>query len=337
MPNHVKNIVHLQGDQQKVKEILDAVQNDQYGIGSIDFEKILPIPSALHIECGSKTDQGLKAYREFLKSDAESEREYLDQRIDITPEEWELGKQACQNILEYGAPTWYEWCIAHWGTKWNAYGFDENTAGELSSELYFQTAWNAPYALLTRLSEKYPDVAFEYEWADEDIGSNCGRRKLLNGEILDEYFPEGKQAMDFAMNLWGYDPADLELALNSTGTAYVSIEMDEYELIELFDAPALFSNERMSAADVPAGLYCYNLRHSDDGKSFATIEPKVRVNCAGSVITDTPIDFGENGYIAFTDETLPNFLGERMTFAQYMCGDFEFEEEQNTNMEDMHL
>ena len=294
-------------------------------------------PSALHIECGSKTDRGLKAYREFLKSGTESEREYLAKTVDITPETWELGKQAYKNILEYGAPTWYEWCIVHWGTKWNAYGFEDNTAEKPSSELYFQTAWDAPHALLTRLSEMYPDVTFEYEWADENIGSNCGSKKLLNGEILDEFFPAGKQAMDFAMNLWGYEPVDLELVLNRTGTGYINVEMEEFELIELFDTLALFSSKRVNAADVPDGLYCYKLRYNDDGNSFISIEPRVVGNFAGSVITDTPINIGEKGYISFTKETLPTFLGIRKTFTEFMSGDFEFAEGQNTNMEDMNL
>lgn len=208
MPNHVQNIVRLQGDEKRIQDILEAVKSDQFGLGSVDFEKIIPMPPPLHIECGSKTDRGLNAYRDFLKSGAESEKEYLDQKPTITPEEWELGKQAYENIREYGAPTWYEWCVAHWGTKWNAYGFDESTESGQPAELHFQTAWNAPHALLTCLSEMYPDIVFECEWADEDIGSNCGSKKLLDGKIIDEYFPEGKQAMDFAMNLWGYEPAD---------------------------------------------------------------------------------------------------------------------------------
>ena len=115
MPNHVQNIVRLQGDEKRVQEILEAVKSDQYGLGSVDFEKIIPMPPPLHIECGSKTDRGLNAYRDFLKSEAESEKEYLDQKPTITPEEWELGKQAYENIREYGAPTWYEWSVAHWG------------------------------------------------------------------------------------------------------------------------------------------------------------------------------------------------------------------------------
>lgn len=130
MPNHVQNVVRLQGDEKRIREVLETVKNDQYGIGSVDFEKIIPMPQSLRIECGSKTDRGLSAYRDFLKSESESEKEYLDQNPDITPEEWEFGKQAYENIREYGAPTWYEWSIAHWGTKWNAYGMSENTTGE---------------------------------------------------------------------------------------------------------------------------------------------------------------------------------------------------------------
>ncbi len=336
MPNHVQNIVRLQGDEKRVKEILEAVKNDQYGRGSVDFEKIIPMPPSLHIECGSTTDRGLSAYRDFLKSESESEKEYLDQNPDITPEEWEFGKQAYENIREYGAPTWYEWSIVHWGTKWNAYGMSENTAEEQRNELRFQTAYDAPHPILEKLAQMYPQITFEHEWADEDIGANCGRRKFLDGRIIDEYFPEGKAAMDFAMNLWGYEPADLDLALNSTGTAYIDIEMKNYDLIELIGIPALFSNDRITQEDLPEGLYKYDLRHGDSG-DFVAVEPRVIVNHAGTIITKEPIDFGDAGYISFDDDSSPNFLGESMTFGEYMRRDFNMKEEQETNMEDMRL
>ena len=81
------------------------------------------------------------------------------------------------------------------------------------------------------------------------------------------------------------------MALNSTETAYIHVEDDEYELIELFGAPALFANERLTAADIPQGLYCYYLRESDDGKEFCAIEPKVAVNLGGTIMTDKPVGF----------------------------------------------
>ena len=53
----------------------------------------------------------------------ESEEIFLRQRTDIRRDEWELGKAAWRNIRDFGAPTWYDWCISNWGTKWNAYGY----------------------------------------------------------------------------------------------------------------------------------------------------------------------------------------------------------------------
>lgn len=127
------------------------------------------------------------------------------------------------------------------------------------------------------------------------------------------------------------------MALNRTETAYIPVEADAYEVIELFGAPALFANERLTAKDIPQGLYCYYLRESDDGERFGTIEPKVAVNLSGTVITAKPLDFGENGYIPLTDDASLNFTGEKVTFGEYMRGEFEMKEEQTNEMEDMRL
>ena len=169
----------------------------------------------------------------------------------------------------------------------------------------------------------FPEIVFKHQWADEDIGMNCGERCYLGGEIIDEFIPEGIRATEFALEVWDYDPLELGLAKNSTGTAYVNIENESYQLIELFGKPALFSNDRITPKDIPEGLYCYDLRHSDDGDRFCSVEPKVAVNHGGSVITDIPLDFGDKGYISLTEDTEPNFLSEDLTIAEYMNGEFE--------------
>ena len=46
MPNHVINILNIDGDKDKVAKMLSEIQNDEYGIGSIDFEKIIPMPES---------------------------------------------------------------------------------------------------------------------------------------------------------------------------------------------------------------------------------------------------------------------------------------------------
>lgn len=218
------------------------------------------------------------------------------------------------------------------------YGYDESADYSQNTDLWFQTAWSAPHPILQKLSEMYPDITFEHEWADEDIGANCGRKCYQNGECTEEYYPESqKEAIEFACRIWDYDPAELDLMQNKAENGYINIENDEYDLISLFGKPALFTNERLTDADIPKGLYCYHLRHSDDGCSFATVEPKVKVNHGGSIITDEPIDFGEQGYIAFTEDTEPNFMSENMTFGEYMRGEFDQSENESQQIGGMRL
>ena len=92
---------------------------------------------------------------------------------------------------------------------------------------------------------------------------------------------------------------------------------DLFDEIKLLGQSALFTNERLENADLPEGLYCYHLRHGDDGE-FCAVERKVAVNHGGAVITREPIDFGEERYISFTEETSPNFTGESMTLEEFM-------------------
>lgn len=211
MPNHVINHISLQGAPEQIQSMLEAIKSDEIGIGSVDFNKIIPMPKSLDIEKSTRTDRGLKAYRDFIEvytfgrsaEDAlkaledipvKSEEVFLRQRTDIPRDEWELGKAAWHNIYQYGAPTWYDWAINNWGTKWNAYGYGEDTIDYHDGDmLYFQTAWAAPHSVLAKLAEMFPDVALEHEWADEDIGQNCGRYSYQNGERIEEYFPKPKK------------------------------------------------------------------------------------------------------------------------------------------------
>lgn len=60
MPNWVQINLHFNGEKSKIKELLENFKNDEAGFGSIDFNKIVPMPESLNIECGSKTDEGIK-------------------------------------------------------------------------------------------------------------------------------------------------------------------------------------------------------------------------------------------------------------------------------------
>lgn len=88
MPNHITNRLKINGSQKEINEVLEFIKIDKSqcgdeieGIGTIDFNKITPMPKWVH-------------------------------RGNLTKEdELKYGAEYC----------WYEWCCNNWGTKWNAY------------------------------------------------------------------------------------------------------------------------------------------------------------------------------------------------------------------------
>ena len=217
MPNHIMNRLRLEGDQNRIDELLKSVKGKD---SLLDFNRIIPMPESLNIEAGSRTEKGLKAYKDFvyvytfagteqkdlLNIPKEKEEIFLRARQDIRRDEWELGRTAFQNEQKYGAPTWYEWAINAWGTKWSAYQaeiVEDNT-------IIFNTAWSRTMPVIQKLAKNFPDIKFEYCWADEDLGINTGTAEFENGEIIhDEFFePQSKEAYELAAELWGLDLAE---------------------------------------------------------------------------------------------------------------------------------
>src|ERR1035437_1144218 len=62
MANHVRNILNFDCDEVKLKEILESIQNDEFGIGSIDFNKLIPMPEALNLTSGSIENDKISLY-----------------------------------------------------------------------------------------------------------------------------------------------------------------------------------------------------------------------------------------------------------------------------------
>ena len=97
-----------------------------------------------------------------------------------------------------------------------------------------------------------------------------------------------------------------------------ALNEEELDVIEVLDHRALFANGRVKPEQIPEGLHAYDLRHSDDGDRFCSIEPKVGVNHGGTVLMWDVLDFGKDGYIPLDDDTEPNFLGETMTASEFV-------------------
>lgn len=105
----------------------------------------------------------------------------------------------------------------------------------------------------------------------------------------------------------------------------------KYQEIEIFDIPGLFSNGRIDAADIPEGLYRYDLRGSDyDPGDPVTVEERVVVNHAGSILTAKPLDIPEGGSLRLTEDEGLNFVGGEITAYQ-----FKAEQKKDRNTEEV--
>ncbi len=369
MPNHVMNRIHFDCSDERAKEIMEAVMydpktedEDVSGPGTFDFNKLIPMPPSLMIEAGSSTERGIEIYLtavnpnapdydlpkmpedrfEKLVNDLNAERRFSLYKPYLSEEEVQkytryssfgkladTGKQAINNMINYGATTWYDWSIKNWGTKWNSY---DSWKGD-DKGFQFSTAWSAPHPVIEALAKRYPDVFITHEWADEDIGQNCGMREYENGECSYEYEPSSrKDAIEYATRVWGDSPQDYGLAINGTGTEYINLYAEKYDLVELFGKPALFTSERLTKADIPADLYLCHVRGDDETTGgFAELAPRVLVNHFGSIVTKEPVDFGKDGYIAFTEDTEPNFTGQSVTMRDFLDGNYSMTPGQTQN------
>lgn len=83
-------------------------------------------------------------------------------------------------LSQTGFPDPISWSYANWGTKWNGYDFSEVEP----TLIRFSTAWSCPTPVLVELSKKFPDDEISVQYADEDIGSNCGYFTLKDGEMI---------------------------------------------------------------------------------------------------------------------------------------------------------
>lgn len=202
MPNHVTNVLKLKGHKDEILGCLSAIKRDPKdgeeesnyaGIGTIDFEKIIPMPKNIY-------------------------------RGSLGPDERK----------KYGNDNWFDWSVAHWGTKWNAYNkYDHviSSVDDIDDECYvmeFDTAWSAPHPVIKHLSEMYPEIEFEHLYFDEFLnfaGIICVKGGLPK-RVYEPSTP--KDVFEFMCDeYWHNTPEEEGAVLNMDGTNYVYLS-DSY-------------------------------------------------------------------------------------------------------------
>ena len=194
----------LKMDTLQLKQTIEKLKETSTSFYGNYFEKIY--------SCKKYTLEELekvaKEFEEKLNSDKQDRFNEVDYKELGVNNLEDLGNAYINNILQYGADSWYDWCCENWGTKWNA----NNTYVVDDNEVEFDTAWSCPVNIFKELSRQFSGVEIVVEFADEDIGSNCGKITFLNGEIEEYIDMDGDT--DFALEVCGYDKEDYYAMIN---------------------------------------------------------------------------------------------------------------------------
>ena len=262
MPNWVKNKVRFTAKKKDLLDMLEKISFNDAPLGTLDFNKVIPMPPSLNIESGSMTDMSIVYYAsERLTKPVADIRDIPAVKYNVANsfsndwvaevyrrcKEWEErgesdkmdkmyadGKVYMDNYDKYGCTTWYDWCIHNWGTKWNSSCEDGGETpqwddlpddAECEYNMTFPTAWSTPFPVMEKLAELFPAVSFEVMYADEDLGCNCGVYSAQDGEIVENYEKTDSEAFEFACKVWGYDPDEIR-------AEYESDDEDELDVAE---------------------------------------------------------------------------------------------------------
>jgi len=223
MPNHVAN--RITSNKETLDEIISIGDDAKE---EVDFNKIIPTPKEIgkryavksDVEMIAKISMGLidfnlqpvdrtrlfrdGKYRELtdVLSKDNAIRLYLlknHMANDLNDEEFEIFIEYMRAYRKLGCMNWYDWNIKNWGTKWNAYSFKRLN----ERQIYFETAWSAPFPVIDKLHE-LTQKHIIHEWADEDVGSNVGRREYKKGgriRMFHEDFSNKKEGYELAFEL----------------------------------------------------------------------------------------------------------------------------------------
>lgn len=91
----------------------------------------------------------------------------------------EVGHFASQNM-----PSWYDWSVKNWGTKWDADNILIDAKDNNRLTLFFQTAWSPPIPICIHMLEKDFQVSLHYV----EYGMNFGGYFKGQGSTIEERF-----------------------------------------------------------------------------------------------------------------------------------------------------
>src|SRR5262245_578810 len=137
MPNYVYCKLNVGGDEEKELEAFFAAVRGQNHRGEpkdFSYAAVLPVPGDLLTVCSPVQVVPDEQYAEAV---AEAKRRWtgLPAAADCKAVLPVSASLQLEYQRKYGSDNWYDWCIKHWGTKWDAGDVGNWKKGEGGAEI----------------------------------------------------------------------------------------------------------------------------------------------------------------------------------------------------------
>jgi len=185
MPNWCECELTVKGSKVELKKYIKQAKGPN---GVLDFNKFIPYPEKFE-ELDESINQRWKEREKNLRRlEAEYKAELEKYPVSLPSEELKkLRNELPNDGYNQGG---YEWCIAQWGTKWNASDpllvkrLDADREEKDDIILYdFSTAWSPPMPVVKKMSELFPELLFTLKcW--EGGGGYRGLLRVKNNKVL---------------------------------------------------------------------------------------------------------------------------------------------------------
>lgn len=132
MPNWTTNKITLKHEDKSQIDLIANINLNETGV----LQTLIPCPEELNNPELTTWGHG----------EEEAQREVLRQEM----------------VKKYGYKSWYDWNIAHWGTKWDLCDTMINRVNDNTVEIHCQTAWSPPDVAFSTLVGMGYDVRALY-------------------------------------------------------------------------------------------------------------------------------------------------------------------------------
>lgn len=203
IPNHVENDLVIHGDPETLRAFVAYAEGpagtsiDGAETALLSAHRFIPMPKELaETASGSFGSIGYDAWYgnagrileyPWVKDAGVTSQEQLKEFLRAEDSLYEeMANRYKDNLERFGFPTWYEWAVQHWGTKWGLYEVQPTCADFEYRQISYTllTAWSPPVPVIQAMSKQFPSLMFCLDYFEGGAGF-MGSCVYENGQEVD--------------------------------------------------------------------------------------------------------------------------------------------------------